>query len=467
MNSDLKSLSHQNDAQIPTSRFPAWIIPSAIVAGFFLIFFALFRDRILPAKNVDVAVVLTTPSLVAPAESANENQKPSTPGKMLFQASGWIEPDPLPIRATALTDGVVDSVHVLEGQTVEKGQLLATLISDDARLSLKSAEQQHRTRVSSRASHLASIETVRKTLISAQAAIHAAQTLEEEANDQYQRLERLPHDAISQQDVVSARLRLAREKARRSMTQTDADEIIADIERLQLETAVKDDQIEAAAIEVEKAKLALERTRILSPIEGRILRRVATPGQKRMLAMDDPESSTIAILYHPEKLQARVDVPLADAAGLSIAQQVFIHCGLLPEKVFHGIVSRITGEADLQRNTLQAKVQILDPVESLRPEMLCRAEFLAPAAAPGSSLSSGSPNASLATWIPEAAIAGGNVWICDPKTKRVTARPIETTDEIQENYQRITGTIRPGEWVVITPVGLRNGQRVNAKLIQP
>src|SRR5690606_26056403 len=104
----------------------------------------------------------------------------------------------------------------------------------------------------------------------------------------------------------------------------------------------------------------------------RVLRLHAMPGQKRMLGMDDENSSTIAILYDPAKLQVRVDVPLADAAGLKIGQKVRIHCGLLPDREFQGEVTRISGEADLQRNTLQAKVRIVDPVEELRPEMLCR-----------------------------------------------------------------------------------------------
>ena len=38
-------------------------------------------------------------------------------------------------------------------------------------------------------------------------------------------------------------------------------------------------------------------------------------------------------------------------------------------------MTRILGEADLQRNTLQVKVSLLQPDPKLRPEMLCRAKF--------------------------------------------------------------------------------------------
>ncbi|MGE9270675.1 MAG: HlyD family efflux transporter periplasmic adaptor subunit, partial [Verrucomicrobiales bacterium] len=82
--------------------------------------------------------------------------------------------------------------------------------------------------------------------------------------------------------------------------------------------------IEAAKVSLNQAELARARTEIRAPITGRILHRFAMPGQKRMLAMDDPDSSTIASLYDPEKLQVRVDVPLADAAQLTIGQHARI-----------------------------------------------------------------------------------------------------------------------------------------------
>ncbi|GAA5119050.1 efflux RND transporter periplasmic adaptor subunit [Luteolibacter yonseiensis] len=468
MNSTLESLARPNDPRAPSRRSPAWLLPLAIAFGFLLIFLALFRDRLLPARDVDVAIVLTTPGGAEAPAAVRTQAAPSASGPMLFQASGWIEPDPLPTKATALIDGVVDSVNVLEGQTVKKGDLLATLVADDARLALRAAEQNHRMAVSSHASHLGIILTVRKKLASARAAIEAARTLEDEAADQFGRVERLPEGAVSRSDVVSARLRLAREQAQRSMVETGADEIAADIARLEMETQVKDDGIAAAAIEVEKARLALDRTRIAAPISGRVLRLAVAPGDKRMLSMDEADSSTVAILYDPGKLQVRVDVPLADAAGLQVGQPAKIHCSLLPERVFRGEVTVITGQADLQRNTLQAKVRILDPVDILRPEMLCRAEFLAPPVVAASS-SSSAPVAggTLSMWVPEKSISGGKVWICDPRTKRVEGRTAATTSDTREGYRRVSEGIKPGEWVVMAAQGLRDGQRVNPNLIQP
>jgi HlyD family secretion protein len=433
---------------------PAWLVPVGLLAAFALLFLALFRDRLLPAATVQTAIVLAT---AGGEESATGPS--SAPGSMLFQASGWIEPDPLPVKATALIDGVVDVVHVLEGQAVKQGDPLATLVDADARLALAAAENKHRMLVSGRASHLVAIDASKKKLENVQAQCIATHTLEEEAADRHARIKDLKR-AVSAAEIVATRLALERAKSACLAAQAMADEAEAEVKRLQLDTQTKDDEIAAAVVEVDQAKLALSRTRIVAPIDGRVLRLTAAPGQKKMLLMDDPDSSTIAILYQPEKLQVRVDVPLADAAGLSVGQMANIRCSLLPEKVFHGEVTRITGEADLARNTLQAKVRIIDPIDQLRPEMLCRVEFLGSASAlPGES-----GGGSLAAWVPESAVADGTAWICDPESKRVEKRAVQVSSEKRDGRVRITEGLRPGEHVILSPKNLREGQRVKPTL---
>lgn len=456
----LDSLSRPSSGQ-PLRRIPAWTIPAAIAAGFAILFFALFRDRLLPAPDVEVVIVLATHS-DSPKPTATA---PDASGSMLFQASGWIEPDPLPIKATSLVDGVIATVDVLEGQAVKKGETLVTLISEDAKLALATTEQKHRTLLSTRDVHVAAIDSAKEKLKGSLSMVKAAEALKAEAIDRVNRYDGLPSRAIPEQEIVSARFRLTREESQQRVAESSAAEAKAEITRLELETHVREDEIRSAAIEVEKAKLALSRTVITAPASGRVLRLLAAPGQKKILQDNDMESSTVAILYNPEKLQVRVDVPLADAAGLQIGQAAKIRCSLLPDKVFEGKVTRITGEADLQRNTLQAKVSITDPVDQLRPEMLCRVEFLAMAS--NGTTTTQTASGAIATWIPESAASNGTAWVCDPESKRVTKREIKTTSEKREGLVRITEGLRPGEWVVLSPEDLNDGQRVNPTLKQP
>lgn len=463
--SKLQDLSSPSQ-DAPRKRLPAWSIPTAILLGFGILFLILFGDRILPAPKVEVALVLATPAEAQSSNKPTPNAPATSYGSALFQASGWIEPAPLPIKATALIDGVVDQVHVNVGDPVEKGQPLATLISDDARLAHATAEHKHRTLQAALKAHLSTIVSAEKQVAGLIAKHAAANALLAEAKDKADRMQRLPRGSVPEADVIAAGLNHRREIAQVESAAADIDQMRAEIDRLNAETEVKRSELETAAVEIEQAALALRRTEITAPTSGRILRLLAAPGQKKMLQMDDVDSSTIAILYRPNELQVRVDVPLADAAGLQIGQSARIHCSLLPNSTFTGKVTHITGEADLQRNTLQAKVSITDPIDQLRPEMLCRVEFLD---SPKTS-SDGTPThstASLATWIPEIAVSDGAVWVCDPESKRVQKRAVTTTKEIRDGYVRVTDGLKPGEWVVLSPDNLRDDQRVNPKLTQP
>lgn len=463
MKATLDSLTRAPEAPASRRRFPAWSVPVGLMVGFALLFLALFRDRLLPAPGVEVAVVLATTG-----DGSTSPARPSRPradGPMAFQASGWVEPDPLPIKATALVDGVVDQVHVLEGERVSKGQELATLIEDDTRLALERARESLRMREAERTTHLKAIEFAKRGVTAARAEAEAAAAQVAETEDRVDRVDRLSSGVVAEAEVIVVRSAHRRALADENAARAAVEQAETEAKRHEAQHAVVETSVKAAEVELRQAELAHSRTRIVSPVDGRVLRLLAAPGQKKMLAMDEPDSATVAILYDPARLQVRVDVPLADAAGLQIGQRARIRCSLLPDTVFHGEVTRITGEADLQRNTLQAKVRIEDPSDQLRPEMLCRVEFLQAARAPGATpIPATGP---LATWIPASALDGDVVWVCDPDARRVERRPVVSGNETRDDHLRIDDGLLPGEWVVVSPAGLRDGQRVNPERIQP
>ena len=431
---------------------PAWVIPAAIVLGFALLFLLLFRDRILPATDVKVGVVLSTElSADGPDPQGEASDKPSKEeayrGPTAFQASGWVEPDPLPIKATALVNGVVEEVHILEGENVTKGQLLATLIDEDTELRLKAA----RSKLQMSKAALAAQD---EAIAAAKARREAAAATVAQTADRHQRLEGLPQGALAETELTAIRSAwqnaVAAERA-----------AAAEVTRLKAQTEVLASEVAMARVEVDTAELAHQRTRITSPIDGRVLQLHATPGKKKMLGMDEEDSATIATLYKPDSLQVRVDVPLADAGGLQIGQLARIKCNLLPDTTFFGEVTRIEGMADIARNTLQAKVRIDNPSDLLRPEMLCRVEFLEG----HRSQQEGSSHGALTTWAPESAIRNDSAWVVDPESKRLEKRSVKTTGESREGYLKIEEGLKPGERVVLSPSDkLSEGQRVNPEL---
>ena len=428
----------------------AWLLPVAVLCGFAVLFLLLFRDRLLPARDVKI-----TPALVI--EETLENRRASAPsGKMLFQASGWIEPDPLPIKATALQDGVVDEVLVLEGQAVKKGDVLATLVGIDTKLARDSAEAELQMAEASFRAHCIGTLVQIQNLEAETAGLASDQADLDEASDQLQRIENTSSANYGEGQRVAARLNQTRKQAALTERKARIEAIREDFNRIAYEASAMEAKVNAAKAALAKAELAHDRTRILSPIDGRVLRLHAAPGQKKMLAMDDVDSSPIAILYRPDQLQVRVDVPLVDASGLSVGQSANIRCSLLQDRIFKGEVTRITGEADLQRNTLQAKVRIVDPDEKLRPEMLCRVEFL--------DTESGGPMSAsdLSVYVPESAIQPDQtVWIYDPASHLADRRAVTAANETRDGYRRIREGIRAGERVILDPENLRIGQRVN------
>ncbi len=436
-------------------RLGVWLLPLAIFLGFALLFALLFRDRLLPGKEVDVVpAVGIEETIVAP-------ETPKATDKTLFQASGWVEPDPLPTKATALTDGIVDEVHVLEGALVKKGDLLATLIDEDSRIERDAMAAKLAEMKASFDAHCVGTQIAIRKMDAGKAMLKVAEANAEEASDKLSRYGVLSEAAITGDERLSVRLDHRRRIAEVDLAKARIGETAEELTQIAYEILAIQAQIKGAELDLEKAELAYKRSRIHAPADGRILSLKAAPGAKKMVGMDEEDSSTIAILYDPAHLQVRVDVPLADAAGLSVGQPARIRCNLLPDEVFEGIVTRIEGAADLQRNTLQAKVRIAAPSDKLRPEMLCRVEFLeAPRAASGVVSAMG-----VAVYVPATALRDGKVWICDVDSLRAERRDV-VSSEVSEGLIRVDSGIRPGEWVIADPSGLSESQRLKPRVTE-
>lgn len=436
-------------------RLGVWLLPIAILFGFALLFALLFRDRLLPAEVVDVVPAVGIEETLAVAENV------ASTGKVLFQASGWVEPDPLPIKATALTDGIVDKVHVLEGALVKRGDLLVSLIDIDTRIERDAMAAKLADMKASFDAHCVGTQVALRRMEAEQAMLEVAEANAEEAADKLRRYDQITEGAITGDERLAVRLDHRRRIAEVDLVKARIGEIAEELTRIAYEILAIQARIKGAELALEKAELAYNRTRIHAPADGRILSLKAAPGAKKMVGMDEEDSSTVAILYDPAHLQVRVDVPLADAAGLSVGQAAKIRCNLLPDEVFEGIVTRIEGAADLQRNTLQAKVRIADPSEKLRPEMLSRVEFLeVPRSASGVTSSMG-----VAVYVPETTLREGMVWVCDADSLRAERRGVVSSD-VTEGLIRVDSGLRPGEWVIADPSGLREGQRLKPRVTE-
>jgi HlyD family secretion protein len=473
--------------------------PAAIALTALALFVSAAWNSLLPATRVE-AISVVERSVEGRVRSA---------GTSVAQAAGWIEADPYLIYATALTDGVVREVLVLEGDRVEAGQVVARLVDEDARLALRRAEAEAADREAMLAETQAqlvaaqadwdnpvererAVAVTQAKLIETQAALRQ---LEDEIASAAADAERLRSDhrriaslgnsqSVSESEVVTARTRMQAQEAtlesfrrRREVIQAQIVREEAELraaqenqrlrtpERLALEVARAaaaraQAELDNARAALDEARLRVERLEVKSPAAGVVVERFKEPGSKSMLGMDDEFSATMVSLYDPAKLQVRVDIPLVDAASVAVGQRAEIVADVLPERTFAGHVTRLLHVADIQKNTLQAKVAIDNPSPMLRPEMLARVRFLAAEPAPSDDASENAQ----AIFAPEGALRGGQAWVVDGYDGthgRAKLRSVALGSARLEHWAEVREGLLPGDLILpAPPPGLSDGQRV-------
>jgi len=444
-------------------------------------------------------------------------------GGVAVQAAGWLEPEPYYIACAALADGVVESMEVLEGEYVEKGQVVARLVAEDSEIRLGAAEAEleaARAELGMAEAELAAAERDWEELVDRERAVEVGRAAVAEAKaevaqlpsqiesaratlvrleEELKRAEAsLAGQAATELTVVVARQRVAAQRAEVSSLEAREPLLEARVEKLEAEVRAAERHLElrieerrrleraragvlrgrAAVARAEASRdaaaLELERMVIRAPIEGYVQRRLKVPGDKVIRMMDDPHSVHLVHMYDPEQLQVRVDVPLADAQHVYVGQRCEVVVEVLPDRVFEGEVIISTHEADLQKNTLEMKVRVIDPSPLLRPEMLTRVKFLPGGegdAKNGAAGAAAPARRAVPVLVPEETVdeTGGRqrVWIvANRRGGRGVARAvaIERVGEPDEDgWVRVAGPIAPGSLVVRSFGGLREGEPVRVR----
>ena len=492
---DLSQLAVDRSEQPATTRLKirrSWlgryVVPSVILLGFVAMFGWAARDSFLPAQPVTI-----TPVVVSRAEVKQE-------GTPLFQAAGWVEPRPIPVIASALAPGVVKEMLVIEGQSVEQGKPLATLIDTDARIALKQSQanhvlQQAEVRRAEAAfvaaktnlekplalqAELADAETLlartERELVNLPFALKSAKTREQLAAENVKRKEaagdaivgRLLREAraeladatnavqelTAREPTLQAQLKSLRQKrtalAERLELLTDEKRAVAEAEA---NLAVSKAQAEQTALAVEAAELRLQRMTVNSPITGRVLSLQARPGQR--LSGINPHSeqgsSAVVSLYDPASLQVRVDVRLEDVPQVQLGQPTQIETAALTMPIAGEVIS-VTTQADIQKNTLQVKVGILNPPDVIKPEMLSKVTFLAP---PSPIVEQEAGQSPLRLFIPRSLIATGegesSVWVADLSAGTASQKAVQVGQSMMHGeLVEITAGLLPTDKLIVS-----------------
>lgn len=431
------------------------------------------------------------------------------------QAAGWLEAEPYSVGCAALADGVVETIDAIEGDWVDKGDVIARLVGEDSELRLARADAALADARAERAHREAELRAAQSDWdepVEQERAVEVWRAACEEGEAELKQLasliaseqatllrleEELQRAESSQRqgaatdfEVIVARQRAQAQRAsvesviargpllearlRRSHAELRAAERNLELridERQRLQTAEaalarSQASVSRAIAQRDEAALELERMVIRAPISGFVQRRYKSPGDKVVRMMDDPNSAILARLYDPTRMQVRVDVPLADAANVFEGQSCEVVVEVLPDETFVGTVLRITHEADLQKNTLEVKVGVAEPSPLLRPEMLTRVKFLAQGA-DGAARSPDEAERQTQVLVPEAVLDDqrSTLWaVRDRRGDRGAVVPVSIDVlDTSDGWARVRGPVQPGDLLVVGGPALRDGQRVRVE----
>ncbi len=486
----------------PRKLFARYVLPLGVLLSFAAVLAWAARDSLLPAKEVTVVPVFVSKTL---------QQAEGTP---LFTSAGWVEPSPFPISVTALAEGVVEKLLVVEGQPVEKDQPIAQLIRRDADLSLARARAETEMRaadVKTADAQLAAAKTnleqpvqLDAALAETEALLARAQTELGNIKPQIQATEarlslarqeldgkrtagegvvplRAIQRAQSEYDAANAALDELNQRGPRLQKEIDAlsrrrdaiakqrelkTEEIRRVAETQSNLASMTARLHQAQAEEQIAELRLERMLIKSPIAGKVLARVAREGTRLMglKSESDQDSSTVVTLFNPEKLQVRADVRLEDVPRLKPNQPVRIETAAVANSL-KGRVLIVTSTADIQKNTLSVKVLIEEPPPQIKPEMLVKVTFLA--TADDTPRNGTEPIAKDRIYIPKSLVmsddAGSFVWWADQAAGVARRRNVKVGSPGNDNLIEVEGLSLSDKVIVGGREGLRDGQRITVK----
>jgi multidrug efflux pump subunit AcrA (membrane-fusion protein) len=478
------------DASIATKSrrrwFTRYLLPLGIVSTFAGLFAWAARETFLPAHSVTIVPVIVTRA---------EVQQEGTP---LFQAAGWIEPRPTPVVVSSLAGGVVKELLVVEGQIVEKGQSIATLIDTDAKIEIQKAEAnvklcsaeiqiaaatltaaritlQNPNELKARLADAESnLSETKLTLGNLPYAIEAAKTRYQLAADNVARKQQAG-EAIAGRLLREAKAELAAAESALAELKARGPSLSAQVDALDRKRAALNDQFslmndqkravaeaeaaviaanarrEQAMLALDAARLNLQRMTICAPISGRVLTVDTRPG-RRLVGLDplgQQDSSTVISMYDPKKLQVRVDVRLEDVPNVQIGQSTTIETAAL-KKPFQGEVLWVTTRADVQKNTLQVKVAIHDPADVITPEMLGQVTFLAPRQASAASDEKQQPlRMMIPSQLVSGADSGSSVWVVDVTGKIARQVSIQLGRAKTDQLIEVTSGLTPTDKLVV------------------
>lgn len=263
--------------------------------------------------------------------------------------------------------GYLEGIFVQIGDSVKQGQLIAQIDRTDYLQKVKEMEA----RVALAKAQLAEIEAGARTeeLRQAEEAVRSAQSRYENAKLHRERME-----VLYQKQVISKK---EWDLAEMEYTVAGA-QVASSLEHLKLlKEGARQETREASRARLREAesllnqeRIRLQHTQILAPFSGEIHRRYVDAG-----ALVSP-STPIVNLIHTATLKVVAHVLEKDIPLIKTGMKATLTTESFPGKVFEGKIVRLNSALDPATRTLQAEIEIPNPLRMLKPSMFARIELV-------------------------------------------------------------------------------------------
>ena len=264
--------------------------------------------------------------------------------------------------------GKIVALPVAEGDRVKAGQVLAQVDRVQAQLDLAGSAEQTRTLESD---ERASAEQVR----SAEADVAAA---EARARDADQLLKRR-RELSAEQLLPASELDTAKATADAAAAQLSAAKSAVERSRRNLESAAS--RIRQARAQQARAVDVLQKTSIVSPIDGVVTRLRVRNGEMVVVGVQNQPGTTLMTISDLGAIDTEVKVAEADVLNVALGQKAEVTLEALPGKKFTGKVVEIGASALPVTGTAAARefrvvVRLDAPDPGLRPGLTGDAEIV-------------------------------------------------------------------------------------------
>jgi HlyD family secretion protein len=218
-------------------------------------------------------------------------------------ASGKIQPV-TEVHISPEVSGEIIALPVKEGQFVKKGDLILKINPDVYIAALNQAKAGYESSLAAKDSATASLE---------------------KADEDYKRnLELFNHNLLSESDFIGFK-------------------VARDVAKSQLESAV--DQVDVAKAAVDSAQDSLDKTTIVSPLDGTITILNSQLGE-RVLGTVQNAGTDIMTISDLNEMEARVDIGEMDVVLIQSGQKVHLEVDSFKDAKFNGVVTAIGNSAE-------------------------------------------------------------------------------------------------------------------------